>query len=206
VVTRTSSIAGDRLRFRWELSEQLVNELRGEYVRVLGKMQQIWTAGTRTNLALLDKFGLLEFSSVESALLTADSRVIQDFGVLQIPPLTRETNWAGYQLELSIFAEAANKTYSIDFLQFTPTRNGQYRILTQLGYATPTGEGIVDDGIEELSYYEDLDNVRWTIVKPSSESIKVWPEAEQKLLFLYDGEINWSLGVQAWYRPRRTIL
>lgn len=197
------------LTFRWNVPPATLDLFAGRYVRILARFRWLSNSPRDARVTLYDFAGLYPLAQSPQTVLRGGHEFIQDCGALPFPAADYSTNWAVHVLELAVNVPTS-ETIDLDFIQLTPTEPMLYRKLIQLGYQTPVGDAVVDDGIEGLTYYEDgLTGLRYPIYIARSEPVHVWPGVDQRLLILHDGSgqlPSWSVSVQAWYRPRRTLL
>jgi hypothetical protein len=123
-----------------------------------------------------------------------------DLGAFPIPPGGYAAANAGAAFVVSVRSSSAGSG-QIDFIQLMPTDS--YRRIDQIGYSIANGAGVIDDGIERVSYAFDGGS-RYPIVRPGP-ALKVFPERTQRLYVLVDESGAFNAGrqmtVQAWYRP-----
>ena len=196
--------------FRWAIPTATLSILSGRYVRVLARFRTLGLPSRKAALWLWDPNSLVPLSRSPNTLLRYGATEVQDCGALAIPAVGYSQGWDSVNLELGIFTPSS-ESVEIDFIQLTPTEPTLFRRLTQVaGYLQPVPDAVVDDGIEELSYYEDgVTSLRYPIYVSRNEPVHVWPGVDQRLLILHDGTGHvpaWTLSVKAWYRPRRTLL
>lgn len=197
------------LTFRWVIPTASLALFRGRYVRILARFRTLNSADRDIRLTLHDNDGLTILARSPQTVAKNGAADIQDCGALALPSAGYATNWATVVLEVAVFTPAS-ETVEIDFIQLTPAEPMQYRRITQVaGYLHPVDDAVVDDGIEGLVYFETTaTGLRELDYIARNEPVCVWPGVDQRLLILHDGAASlpaWSLSVQAWYRPRRTL-
>lgn len=197
------------LNFRWSIPSATLNLLAGRYMRILVRFHVLNAADREVKVALYESNGIAVIARSPAAVARNGAIMIQDCGALPLPASQPGGSWAPHVLEVSVKTPSSEQV-AIDFVQLTPTEPTLYRKVIQRGFYLPNGDALVDDGIEGLSYYEyAATGLRDLIYVARTDPVHVWPGVDQRLLFLHDGlsqAITWTLTVQAWYRPRRTLL
>ncbi len=178
-------------------------------MRILARFRTLGSSDREVKVTLYDNSGLVVLALSPAVVAKTGNIYIQDCGALPLPAGGFSTSWDTHVLEIAVKTPGSEEA-AIDFLQLTPTEPLLYRKLIQRGMQMDIGDAVVDDGIEDLVYYLDtVTSLRYLIYVARSEPVYVWPGVDQRLLFLHDGlaqAITWALTVQAWYRPRRTLL
>jgi hypothetical protein len=148
------------------------------------------------------------FSLWSGPKITAASALLQDLGIVQIPPGVTAGTY--YDLLLVLTAEyTGTSQLDIDFVQITPADSSRW--FRQIGYLIPDGDSVENNGPEERVYEIDAATGQQSYLYENYNSVLyAWPNLDQRLYFLHDTSPGmpiantWS--VQAWYRPRRNTL
>ena len=205
--TWTTLIAHSVDMFKWPLSSAVLDAAAGGFFRVLVRFAS--TPPTGIELQLHVKTTLAQVLSLWSGpKITAASALLQDLGIVQIPPGVTAGTY--YDLLLVLTAEyTGTSQLDIDFVQITPADSSRW--FRQIGYLIPDGDSIENNGPEERVYEIDAATGKQSYLYENYNSVLyAWPNLDQRLYFLHDTSPGmpiantWS--VQAWYRPRRNTL
>lgn len=201
----------ERVLFEWALPTALLNAAGGRLFRVIGRFIQ-------TQHVLRTRFRLRIAYSVstlwEGDWLSPDPAsgdLTRELATLRLPPWLME---AGSSVPLTLYligkrVDATVTAVDLDFIQLTPMDH--YRVLTPRGYGLPYGARLVDDGLIE-QVYSVSGGLRAGYYIPTGRPIELVPGVDQRLYFLMSpqivtvGDIQRTLSVRIWYRPRRLTL
>lgn len=202
-----SSDHSNTLRWVWLLPASQLADLAGRYWRVIVALDPDGDGDW-----YLKPWVTAAVSGVYQTLWEGDEVYISgatnlyDLGALPIPPGGYDAGKANVALNFSV-RDAAAGGGTVDFVQFTPTRPGMFRKVTQLGFSISQNDALVDDGPEGLLYFQAAgDGHHELIYRGENEPLHVWPGITQRLRVLVTGSsftAGWSLKARAWYRPRR---
>lgn len=197
--------------FKWDLLAGLLADTAGRWFRILVRfLNYTTTTPIYIEPRIMDGSGLLDLAVVEEETLLpvsgGSAYQLLDLGALPFPPGGYHSAWATQTLAFKLRA-AASVTVSIDYIQLTPLDS--FRHLVQRGMTIPNGDGIIDDGIEGLTYSFES-SVAHPIYSPRGAPLYVFPGYDQRIYVLHDegtpSVIANSFLAQLYYRPRRLIV
>lgn len=193
-------------RFTWELSTTLLADTAGRYFRILVAPASSITANTYVKAWVVAYVGSTYQVLWEGDEVLSSGSEILDLGSMPLPPGGYDTERTNIALQLSV-RNAGSGSMEVDFVQLTPADWGQYRQVVQLGYSTSQNDALIDDGIEELTYYYDAAaGKHFSVMRPLGMPLHVWPNQTQRLRVLINGgggfAPSWTMKAKAWYRPR----
>lgn len=180
-------------------------KIAGRRVHILARFAVLPITGSPSVWAqcmVMDSVGITPLYTAPEVKLTADD-FIQTLGTVPLPPTNYDTSGPTLVLRVNIVC-ASSTTVGLDYIQLTPADDLCYRHLIQRGYGVANGATIVDNGIEGLAYLS-VSNINYPLYTARTQPVHVFPNRNQRLYFLHDGEnssINWTLSVKAYYRPR----
>lgn len=193
----------------WDLTTALLNQLQGNYQRILAHFTT--TPGVNTWLRL--KVYLDVTAIWTGPLVYLDSvQYIQELASLRLPPyLLGAGDLYPLTLELSAkHSSAGAHNVVIDYLQITPLDG--WRKLVNQGYQLEYGARLVDDGIDDYLYGDGaaVDGKAGFYVG-HGDRIQLQPGLPQRLYFLHNNAAGsapiWrTLSIKAFYRPRKVTV
>lgn len=133
----------------------------------------------------------------------------RSLGAVQLPPWLVETSSAPLDLRLYVYNPGGG-TLNLDYLQLLPTDS--FAVLRQVGYPVRYGETLVWDGTEDRLYTLTSEGRAGNFTRLGSPAVMLEPGRDQRLYFLQHtwmantAEVNRTLDVRAYYRPRRLVL
>lgn len=194
--------------FNWDLSAALLAGGAGGFFRVLCRFASTPPSGMEFQLRLMFPAGGTPLTAFWSGpKFTSTDKPLQDLGVIQLPPGIASPSHYEMALVLSA-AYTGTSQLDIDFLQITPANATKHFL--QVGYLIPPNDFIVNDGPENRVYNIDAaTGLQVNIFSGYSSVLNVWPNRDQRLIFLHDDSsmtISRTWLVQAFYRPRRLTI
>ena len=193
-------------RFTFTIPATQLAYMGGDFFRVLCRFRS--APATTMEFQLHLKFTAADptTSFWDGPRFRSNGRYLQDMGVVQLPPGIASTLHDDIGLVLSI-AESGPSQAEIDFIQLTPAHST--RLLNQPAHQIDTSTLVVNDGSVGRAYAID-GSVQWNIFDSYDSTLYVWPNRDQRLIFLNDEENNMLIArtwvVRAYYRPRRNSL
>lgn len=182
---------------------------RGRWVRLLARCTTLYGGGQSlyTWAQLYDYYGLV--SLYRTPLITvSDTQVMQDYGMIPLPPGgVNGGTWAQMTLRLW-FQGSPTLSVGLDYLAFAPAEERHYRYFVQRGMLVLNNDWIVDDGIEGQQYLIEA-GANHPIYTTLTPPVHVLPGVDQRLSVWQEGtgvRADWTMQVQAFYRPRRSTL
>lgn len=200
--------AGETVVYRWALAQALLDDLAGQYCRILIALSTLPGTSTlaRARLQFTDTF----YDLVIGEQVKVNGEAILDLGAMPIPPGGPFVGSNTYTyLTLTMQAPTSSgDSVGVDWLQIMPAGHGLYRQLRGLSPAAEVlgGGSLYDDGPENL-IFAVADTTSYVVHRGIHAPLHVWPGVTQTLRLMKQG--NGSLtageayGVKAWYRPRR---
>lgn len=190
--------------FRWDLSTTLLAASAGGFFRVLVRFANTPPSGIELQLHV--KFPVVTPLTTlwDGPKMTATGGQLQDLGVVQLPPGIPSGSHDSVALVLTAEYTGTSQL-DIDFIQLTPADSTRW--FKQKGYTIDANDLVVNDGPANRVYALDaVTGYQWNIYEAYSGVLWVWPNRDQRLIFLHDDSSmniarTWS--VQAYYRPRR---
>jgi len=189
----------------WELSTELLNQLAGRYVRIIG----MFTGAIPSGLWMRFKVKFTLTTLWEGPLTLVGAGSLQELISLRLPPYLLGAGDL-YPLDLVMSAKigsAGSHSFGLDYLQLTPLDG--WRKLIQKGYGLDYQTRVVDDAIDGYLYTDG-----WTPAGKTGhyvgygEPILLYPGKLQRLYFLHmnmtsGATIYRTLSIKIFYRPRR---
>jgi len=206
--TWTTLIAHAVDMFKWPLSSAVLTAAAGGFFRVLVRFANTPPTGIELQLHVKTSISPI-FALWSGPKVTATGTLLQDMGVVQLPPGVAAGTY--YDLLLVLTGEfTGTSQLDIDFLHLTPADSSRW--FRQIGYQIPNLDAVENNGPEERVYEIDAGTGQLSyLYEVYNSTIYAWPNREQRLYFLHDGDTGgmniaqtWS--VRAWYRPRRNTL
>lgn len=193
-------------RFIWQLGTGKLADAAGRYFRVLVAPAASITTGTYVKAWVMAYVGASYQTLWEGDEVLSAGAEILDLGAMPLPPGGYDVERTNIAVALSVRAAGAG-SMQVDFVQLTPADWGQYRHVVQLGYDTDQNDALIDDGIEEQTYFYDAAlSKHLSIMRPLGLPLYVWPNRTQRLRALINGgggfAPSWTMRAKAWYRPR----
>lgn len=191
-----------------EIDNARTSLLAGRRVHVLARFAALpLTVDVWARVQVFDFAGIAPLYTGPEVLLKPAATFIHNLGAVPLPPTNYDTSGPTLKLRVTLTC-ASSTTVGLDYLQLTPADDLCYRHLIQQGYSAPNGATVVDDGVEGLSYLQ-ISGVNYPLYAARTKPVHVFPDLAQRVYVLHDGDgmsINWTLSVQALYRPRRITL
>ncbi len=203
----TTSIVHTLNLFTWTLSNVFLAATGGGFFRVLVRFAT--TPPTNIELQLHVKTTISPVLSLwDGPKMTATGNLLQDLGVVQLPPGVAGTNFFGLGLVLTAAFTGTNQL-DIDFVQLTPANSTRW--FKQIGYQIPNGDSIENNGPEDRVYEIDAATGQQShLYEVYSGVLYVWPNRDQRFIFLHDHATGMLIAhtgtVRIYYRPRRLTL
>lgn len=181
----------------------------GRWAHILARCTTLYGGGQALYgwAQLYDYYGLVPLYRTP-AITLSDTDIMQDFGVLPLPPGgSNGGNWASMVLRLW-FQGSATLSVAVDYWALAPAEVRFYRYIVQRGMLVLNNDWLVDDGIENQQYLIES-GVNHPIYAPMTLPIYVQPGVDQRLYVWQEGasvRADWTMQAQAFYRPRRITL
>ena len=195
-------------RFVWTLGAAQLALMGGGFYRVVCRFAN--TPPTNIEVQLHTKFSAaLPLTTFWSGpRMTMSSDLLQDLGVVQLPPGVPSTSADDIGFVLTVSFPSTSQL-DIDFIQLTPAEST--RNIQQISDPIPNGDVIVCDGPEKRNYIiETSSGYQWNIFSAQENVVYAWPNRAQRLIFLHDEATTMNIArtwsVRAYYRPRRSTL
>ena len=181
----------------------------GRWCRLLARLAGYdFTKRVRVRPMIYDYYGLVKLWEGSQIWLSDLVGVVelQDFGSVPIPPGAYSSEYAQCRLCL-MFQADSNTTLSIDYVQLVPMDG--YRSIEQVGYQAPNGGAIeINEGDESVYYWDGAK--RWPLHVATGPGLRIWPNVTQRIYVLHEegftSAIANTFSVQAWHRPRRSVV
>jgi hypothetical protein len=194
----------------WTLPSALLGNAAGGRFRILAN----WFFALSTSAWLRWRLRYNALTIWQSEEFQADVTIdtaIRDMGVIQLPPWLVDSDFdvADIDLELRARLDGGGNIFP-DFFQLTPTDS--YRVLIPVAYGVAYEQRLIDDGILNMTYVDSgADTGRYGYYAPRGMPVYLWPSRDQRLYFLMtswigDAEIDRTIAVRIYYRPRRLTL
>lgn len=200
--------ATDGYMARWDLAAATLAKCKGNYFRLMAVFGSSPPGGTWLRAKLSFPAGTPLTVVYESpAVLLSDSAILQEIGVIQLPPwLPGETGLADISLALYGY-NAAEGNLLLDYIQLFALDG--YRKLVPAGYGLPYTTTLVDDQISG-SLYQMSGTAKAGYYIGTGE-IRLQPGQDQRLHILCTSAtqaapIERTATVKVYYRPRRASL
>jgi len=193
--------------FKWQLPSSLLTAAGGGFFRVLVRFASTPPTGIEFQLHV-KTVPSPTFSLWDGPKMTSTGVLLQDLGVVQLPPGVAAGTY--YDLNLVISAEyTGTSQLDIDFVQLTPADSTRW--FRQIGYQIPPNDAIEVNGPEDRVYEIDAATGQLSyLYEAYSAALYIWPNRDQRLYFLFDEATTMNIArtssVRAWYRPRRSTL
>lgn len=193
--------------YKWQLPSSLLTAAAGGFFRVLVRFANTPPSGMEFQLHIKTVPSPI-FSLWDGPKFTASGALLQDCGIVQLPP--GATGGSYYDLNLVLSGEyTGTSQLDIDFVQLTPADSTRW--FKQIGYQIPPNDAIENNGPEDRVYEIDAATGQQSyLYEAYSAALHVWPSRDQRLFFLFDEastmNISRSSSIRAWYRPRRSTL
>jgi hypothetical protein len=194
----------------WTISSADLSHYRGRFFRLWLRCQAQPSAGTYIQPKMILGIGSLQVASEGQESLLNTGQLLQDLGVLQIPPYLMGDVSAFYEMDLALYGRNTNLgTVGLDFLYLMPLDS--YRELRPRGYGVADGITLIDDGIEDRIWadgYGSGYDERIGFYYGLGPRVMLVPGMQQRLYFLMSNtsggaEVDRSVDVIVKYRPRR---
>lgn len=191
--------------FRWDLSTGLLAATAGGFFRVLVRFANTPPSGIELQLHVKFPAGTPLTTLWDGPKMTATGNLLQDLGIVQLPPGIPSGSHDSVALVLSAEYTGTSQL-DIDFLQLTPADSTRW--WKQVGYQLDPNDLVVNDGPVNRVYALDaVTGYQWNIYQAYNGVLYVWPNRAQRLIFLHDEGSSMNIGrawsVRAYYRPRR---
>lgn len=193
----------DTIGFGWTLNAARLAAAKGHAFRVLARFASTPASDifARAWIGYPPNIPVTELESADEVQLGGAQLV--DLGLLHLPPVPLDSSVA-LVLALSL-RSAGGGTVELDFVQLTALDS--WRHLQQLGYQISVGDAVVDDGVAGIVYGQEPDGDQIPIYNAFGQPVHLWPNAQQRLMFLWDEGSNMNIArtfsVQVHVRPRR---
>lgn len=181
----------------------------GRWVHVLGRFTTLFGANQPLYIwaQIYDYYGFVPLYQTPR-ITASDTEIMHDLGVIPLPP-GGDSNGAWAKMVLRIWVQgSAALSVGLDFLAFAPAEERYYRYIRQRGMLVLNNDWIVDDGIEGQQYLIEA-GAQHPIYTTLTPPVHVLPGATQRLFVWQEGSgvrADWTMQVQAFYRPRRSTL
>lgn len=189
--------------WRWNLTDAALTRLGGRYFRVILALS---SASSNVYFRPEVQATTLGLTLYKGKQVLGNAGDLYDLGAVPIPP--GGYNLVGTDIDLVIDVQkVGGGTVIADFASLMPAQQGCFVKLTQLGFSTPTDEGIELNGPEGTVYYVS-GALHWPIVRQEGGPLFLWPGIINKLRVLYrtsdwSGAVGKKLNAQAFVRERR---
>ncbi len=197
----------------WTISSADLSHFRGRFFRLWLRCQAAPTEGTYLLPKLILGVGSSQVAAEGQESLLDASGLLQDLGVLQIPPYLMGETGVLYQMDLALYGRrTGGGSLSADVLLLMPLDS--YRELRPRGHGVDVDITLVDDGIEDVVYAEGYGaggDERTGFYYALGPKVMLVPGNNQRVYFLMSNtaggsEIDRLIYVRAAYRPRRLTI
>lgn len=198
------------LLLTWTISSEVLSSCRGRFFRLWLRCQDKPAADTYLTPKMILGIGTLQVVAEGQETKLNTGQVLQDLGVLQIPPYLMGDTGVLFQMDLALYGRSASLgTLAVDFLYLMPLDG--YRELRPRGYGMAQDITLVDDGIADSIWVQgygigsdELIGLYYGL----GPRVTLIPDRDQRLYFLMsntdgDAEIERTATVVVKYRPRR---
>lgn len=187
---------------QWDLPASFLQDTQGYDFHLLARFRSV-NGTVYLRPAVYDATGTYALWTGDESQVTVLSDAIVDLGVVPLPPGGYATAYAAQRLYIGM-RSASSVVVQTDFLGFWPANTfRRIRLLSTIA----NNATITDDGPEGRGYTV-ASAVQTPNVATSGMPLMVWPNQNQRLLFLWSlgdlsAPITQTFTVKAWYRPRR---
>ncbi|MGB2787859.1 MAG: hypothetical protein WBC13_00855 [Dokdonella sp.] len=191
------------------LPAAMLSAYTGRWARLLVRCTSLYGGG-QTLYGWAQVYDNTGFSPIyrTPAITLSNTQIMQDFGMIPLPPGgANGGNWAAMTLRLW-FKGGATLSVGVDYLAFAPAEDRFYRYFVQRGMVVLNNDWLVDDGIEGQQYLIEA-GANHPIYATMTPPAYVVPATNQRLYVWQEGSgvrADWTMQVQAFYRPRRSTL
>lgn len=189
----------------WALTPTHVDLFRGNWISALLRCRVAPNPNTFTAYLRLTVGGL--FTVWQNVPMVLPQLSTIPMGTFRLPPgLPNKSDYQDMRLYLYIISNNALATFQPDFMALLPSDGFREHAPTTGSFYTASRT--VDDMIAGEIYNESTGGTALTAhITPLGGDIELWPDREQRLYFLCSGmATHGTIGVEAWYRPRRYTL
>ncbi len=187
---------------QWTLSAALLQDAQGYDFHMLTRFRSV-NGTVYIRPAILDSGGNYALWTCDETQVSLTSDAIVDLGVCPLPPGGYSTAYGAQRLYWAL-RSASSVVVQTDFIAFFPANT--FRKLRMLS-TTANGVKVTDDQPEGRAY-SVASSVETPNVAVSGMPLTVWPNTLQRIYVLWSyfdlsASIAQTMGVKAWYRPRR---
>lgn len=208
------STTSEDVAWRWTptvLTDARLADLAGRYYRLLAVIENGATAGVYLRASIevwVSGAWVTQYSGGRIYYNGTDELI--DLGAFPIPPGGYDPLGSDVAIRISVQKpEGGSSSMTLDFVQMTPTGDGLFQRIVQVGFAAPNLSAVVFDGIENNYYYDDV-GVHRAILRPRGNPVLLWPNVNNRLRLLFREETGYfaarRMEISAFYRPRRLTL
>jgi hypothetical protein len=202
-------LSGAAALLTWPISSADLSHYRGRFFRLWLRCQAAPAAGTYLLPKMLLGIGSLQVAAEGQETLLNENQLMQDLGVLQIPPYLMGDANTFYQMDLALYGRNTMLgTLGLDILYLVPLDS--YRELRPRGYGCAENITLIDDGIADSLWAEGYGggDERIGFYYGLGPRVLLVPGVQQRLHFLLSNsaggsEIDRTVDVIVKYRPRR---
>jgi len=188
----------------WTLPSSVMNG-GGRTFRLLARLRLSPAAPIYATPMIKEPNGLVPLATGVEVKIDTSGFLLLDLGELAIPPgAVDATNLDQLTLYLALRCDTS-ALLSLDYIQLTPTES--LRHLYQLGFSIANNDYVEDDGSLGQAYAIS-GGQKSAIHVQMGRPVMVWPNALQRIYFLYDSDSGVSpttatMSIRLYYRPRR---
>lgn len=196
----------------WTISSEELSNYRGRFFRLWLRCQEAPSAGVYLLPKMILGVGSLQIAAEGQETLLDSGQLLQDLGVLQVPPYLMGASGTFYQMDLALYGrQIGGGGLNVDFLYLMPLDS--YRELRPRGYGAAENITLVDDGIADRIWAEGYGGGTELIglYYGLGPRVMLVPGRQQRLHFLMTNtaggcEIDRTAMVVVRYRPRRVTV
>ena len=206
---RSFSVSTSTITGQWTLPSAMM-AAGGRFFRIFVRSGNP-PSGMKITPYIYDNSGLIKlWGDSKNEVIINDgvsSWTLNDLGAIPIPPGGYDSTYAQVRLQLSMRASVSG-TFVLDYINLIGLDS--FRHIKQVGLDIGNNEQIEIDDIEGRYTYI-ASSVKHPIHIPLEQPLKVYPGVTQRLHVLSRPDsdttaINWTMGAQMFYRPRRLSL
>lgn len=204
-----ATVTGNPINISFNIPRTVLTAYGGRWVHVLGRFTTITGIGgpVYSTVQLYDYYGFVRLYQTPTIPIS-DNQLMQSLGMIPLPPSgINGGTWEQMVLQLW-FQSVSTLTVYVDYIAFAPAEERFYRYFVQRGMVVANNDWLVDDGIENMLYL--IENSAYhPIYTTLTPPVHVMPAVEQRLYVWQEGSgarADWTMQIQAFYRPRRVSL
>lgn len=201
----------ETLVYRWALAKTLLDDLAGQYCRVLVAFTTVPSTNSLLRAKLQDNVGAFADLVIGEQVRGSGDAVL-DLGAMPIPPGGAANANNTTYLAITLQAPTVSgDSVAVDWVQIMPAGFGLYRHIRGVYNNVPlnNGQSIIENGIDGNLYITDGTN-QWASYRGIHAPLHVWPGVNNRFRLMKQGNgtlnAGEAYGLKAWVRPRRLTL